>query len=175
MQRRVEEPYGHGEPVHGLEDPEEVGALECLELLQRGLLLLLGVGQDEALHQREPVPEEHVLGPAEPDPLRSELPRLLGVLGEVGVRPHAEPAELVRPLEDRGEGAGGLGRHDRHRADHDVAGRPVDRDDLTFVHGRAVDGHALGVDVDVQRRRATHRGLAHAPRHDRGVAHEPAP
>jgi len=152
--------------------PRKVGALQRLELLERGLLLFLGVGQDEPLHQRQSVPEEHVLGPAQPDPLRPELPRLLGVLGEVGVRPHAEPAELVRPLEDRCERAGGLGRHDRHRADHDVAGRPVDRDHVAFVHGRAVDGHALRIDVDVKRRRAAHRGLAHPPGDDRGVADE---
>ena len=175
MQWRVEEPHGYREPVHGLEDPEEVRTLERLELLERGLLLLLGVGQDEALHEREPVSEEHVLGPAEPDPLGSELPRLLGILREVGVRPHTEPAELVRPLEDRGERAGGLGRHDRHRADHDVARRPVDRDHVAFAHGRAVDGHALGVDVDVEPRRAAYRGLAHPACHDRGVADEPAP
>ena len=40
---------------------------------------------------------EHVLGAAQPDPLRAELARAAGVLGRVGVRAHAEPADLVGP------------------------------------------------------------------------------
>ena len=56
VERRVEEADGHGQAVHRLEDPLEVGALQLLELVER-VLLLDGVGgEDEALHERETVP-----------------------------------------------------------------------------------------------------------------------
>ncbi len=48
MQRRVEQAHGDGQPVHGLEDLDEVLPLDLAELVQGGLLLLGGVGQDHA-------------------------------------------------------------------------------------------------------------------------------
>ena len=98
MQRRVEQTDGDGQAVHRLEDAHEVGALELRELVERGLLLGRVVGEDEALHERQPVAEEHVLGAAEPDALGAELARHLRVVREVGVGAHPQPAELVGPL-----------------------------------------------------------------------------
>ena len=40
VQRRVEEPHGHGQPVHGREDGDEVLPLDDAQLLERGSLLV---------------------------------------------------------------------------------------------------------------------------------------
>ena len=72
VQRRVEQADGDGQAVHRLEDALEVGALELLELGQRLFLLHRAVGEDEPLHQRQPVAQEHVLGAAEADALGAE-------------------------------------------------------------------------------------------------------
>ena len=104
------------------------------------LLGFVGVGEDEPLHERQPVAEEHVLGAAQADALGAEA--------RAPPRRRAGRSALVRTPSVRNssaqprivvERAGGLGRDDRHRADDDLAGRAVDRDDVAFVHGRAVD------------------------------------
>ena len=75
VQRRVEQPDGDGQAVHRLEDALEVGPLQLGELLERGALLRVVGGEDEALHDRQAVAEEHVLGAAEADALGAELAR----------------------------------------------------------------------------------------------------
>ena len=81
--------------------PDEVFLLLRAQLLERGAFLVGRVGEDHALHDREPVAEEHVLGAAQADAFGAELARLLRVLGKVGVRAHLEAAQLVGPTEDR--------------------------------------------------------------------------
>ena len=76
--------------------------------------------------------------------------------------------------EDGLERTARVGRDDRNRADHDLTGRAVDRDDLALAHGLAVDLEEAADDVDLQLVGTAHRGRAHAARHDGGVAHEPA-
>ena len=49
--------------------------------VQRGVVLLLGLGDDEVLDELAAVAEEHVLGPAQSDPLRAEPAGAGGVLG----------------------------------------------------------------------------------------------
>jgi hypothetical protein len=174
VQRGVEQADRHRQAVHRLEDPEEVGPLEGLELPQRGQLLLVLGGEDEALHDREPVAQEHVLGAAQPDALGAEPARLGGVVGQVGVGADPETPEAVGPLEDGLERPRRLGGHDGHRAQHHLAGRAVDGDDVALAHGRAVDREDLPLDVDVERRRATNGRLPHPAGDDGGVAHQPA-
>ena len=70
MQRRVEEPDGHRQAVHGLEDLHEVGPLGHAERLEGRLLLGRGGGQDHPPHDRQAVlGQEHVLGAAQADAL----------------------------------------------------------------------------------------------------------
>ena len=108
MQRRVEQADGDGQPVHRLEDALEVGALQLGQLLERGALLRVVGGEDEPLHDRQAVAEEHVLGAAQPDALGAEPARDQRVLRLVGVRAHLEHPQLVGPPEHRLEHSGQL-------------------------------------------------------------------
>ncbi len=64
---------------------------------RRGALqLVVLVGEDHAHHRGVALlAEEHVLGPAQADPVRAEAARLAGVLGRVGVGADAQPAVVV--------------------------------------------------------------------------------
>ena len=95
VQRRIEQPDGDRQPVHRLEDADEVLALQRQQLLQLGRLLLVGVGQDQPLDQLAPLAEEHVLGAAQPDALRAEAAGARGILRVVGVRAHRHAARAV--------------------------------------------------------------------------------
>ena len=114
MQRRVEQPNRHREPGHGGEDALEVLLLERKQALERLAPLFLGGGHDHGAHERQALlRHEHVLGAAEADALGTELPRLGRVLGRVGVRPHAQPADVVGPAEQRLEALVDLRRDER--------------------------------------------------------------
>ena len=105
VQRRVDEPDRHRQPVHRLEDVGEVLALERQQLGEGGLLPLVVVGHDEVLDQLAPVAEEHVLGPAQADALGPEPAGARGVLGGVGVRADLHPAGRVGVLHQADHGA----------------------------------------------------------------------
>ncbi len=139
MQRRVEQAYRHRQAVHRLEDPDEVGLLQRPQLFERrGLLRLRLSARIMRCTSGSRSPRNMCSVRHRPMPSRTELPRPLRVFGEVGVGAHTQRAELVGPLEDRAERAGRLRGDDRHLADHDLAGRAVDRDDVALAHGRAV-------------------------------------
>ena len=136
MQRRVEQAHRDRQPVHRLEDLDEVGLLDVEQLLERGGLLLRRGGEDHAAHDRQAVVgEEHVLGAAQPDALGAEVAGVGGVLAVVGVGADAELAlaDVVGPAEDRGELGRRLGRGELHRAEHDLAGGAVERDDVALA------------------------------------------
>ena len=100
VQRRVEQADRDRQPRHLLEEALEVLLLERQELVERGAARVLLVGHDHRAHLRLALRRhEHVLGPAEADPLGAELARLARVLRRVGVRAHAELAHLVGPRE----------------------------------------------------------------------------
>ena len=107
-------------------------------------------------------------------PSAPNSPRLDGVLRQVGVRAHAERAELVGPPEHLREVPVTFGSTSFTAPDHDLAGGAVDRDHVALAdHG--VAGRRLStLDVDVEAGRAAHRGRAHAAGDDGGMAHEPA-
>ena len=114
--------------------------------------------------------EEHVLGAAEADPFGAEAARRAGVGGGVGIGAHAHRADRVGPAHQRREIAGQLRLDRRHLAEHDLAGRAVDGDDVAGLdHGGARRHRARGV-VDAQIARAGDAGPAHAARDDGGVA-----
>jgi len=116
---------------------------------------------------------EHVLGTAEADALRAELPCLSRVLGKVGIRPYLQPAQLVGPTEDDAEVARRLGRHYRDLADDDLAGRARDGDHVALAHRRAVDREPSRAEVDLHCFRTADRGLAHAACDDGCVRDQP--
>ena len=120
--------------------------------------------------------EEHVLGAAEADAPGAEGEGHLGVARDVGVRADAELAHLVGPgqqlrellvehrllrLELTLDDLDHLGGARRHRGQHDLAGRAVDRDGVALVDHLAGDLHRLVLGVDVERTAADHGGLAH--------------
>ena len=102
MQRRVDEANHDRKAVHRTEQPGEVVGLEPLELRESGIERLDGLAivrrevrigpglrgrrrrgiQDHAPNRGEAVLlEEHVLGPAQADPLRAERARALRIAG----------------------------------------------------------------------------------------------
>ena len=95
VQRRVDQPYGHRQPVHLAEQVEEIGALQRFQRGQRHLTLGCAVGQDHPLQEHLSFAEEHVLGAAQADTLGAHPPGPLGVGRGVGVRPHPHPSDLV--------------------------------------------------------------------------------
>ncbi len=174
VQWRVEETHRDGETVHRLEDADEVGLLLRPQLFQRAVFVVGRVGEDHALHDRKPVAEEHVLGAAETDAFGAELARLGRVLGKIRVRADLHRAELVGPTEDDPEGTRRLGRDHRDRAQHDLAGVAVDRDDVALVHDDAACLELLRLHVDLHGLGAADRGRAHPARDHRRVRHQAA-
>ena len=110
VQRGVEEAHRDRQPVHGLEDPDEVLPLSLRQLLEGLGLGRLGLGQDHRPYDRQAIRcQEHVLGATQPDPHRSGLACDSCVPGGVGIRTHAQGVggNLVGPLEQLPQ----LGRH----------------------------------------------------------------
>src|SRR5205814_5217825 len=103
------------------------------------------------------------------DTLRAELARAHRVLGRVRVGAHLEAAELVGPFEDRGELPGDFGLLERNLTEINLPGRPVDRDDVTFIHGDVTRRETARAQVDVQRVGPTHARLTHAAGDDSRV------
>ena len=110
-----------------------------------------GLGEDHAPHDRQPVlAEEHVLGAAQADALGAELAGVGGVGAVVGVGPHGELAlaDLVGPAEDDVELGRRLRRAQRDLAEHDLAGRAVERDHVALAHRHVAGRERLARDLD---------------------------
>ena len=150
VQRRIDRPNRDRRSVHLLEHAVEVAALQRQQLVQRRAPILLVVGEDHLLDDGNPaLAEEHVLGAAEADAARAEVVGDLRLIGLIGVRADAEPAELVRPRQQLVEAAVdvrllpafisplttcriSLGLR-RDLADLDFAGEPVEREPVAFL------------------------------------------
>ena len=170
VERRVEETDRHRVARHRLEDPLEVRLLHRQQPVERRATLLLVRRQDHLLDDRQPVGRhEHVLGAAETDSLGAELACLRRVLGRVGVRAHAQAAQLVGPAEDRLEVLVDRGRHERHGAHDHAPGAPVDRQLVSLAQLDLADAERPCPDVDRERVAAGDARLAHAARDDRRV------
>ena len=170
MQRRVEQADRHRPAIHRREQALEVALLERQQLVQRRPPLLVGVGEDDPDHPLLALlAEEHVLGAAQADALGAEVARLARVLGRVGVGPHAERAQLVRPAQHGVEVGVDLGLHERHVIGGDAAGRAVGGQHVALAQHPAVDVDLPRALVDLERARARHRRAAHAARHQRRV------
>ena len=172
VQRRVEQADRDGQPVHRLEDADEVGLLLRAQLLERGVFVGVSARIMRCtIGSRSPRNMCSVRQRPMPSAPNS---RALRVFGEIGVGAHLQAPVLVGPAEDRAEVAGGLGRDHRDLAEHDLAGRARDRDHVAFVHRDAAGDELLRREVDLDRFGAADRGLAHAARDHRRVRHETA-
>src|SRR5688500_6724416 len=100
--------------------------------------------QDHALDGRQPVAlEEHVLGAAQADALRTERAGTLSVARIVAVGPDLHATRLVGPAQQDGEVVLVLeaSLDGRQLAGEDLAGRAVDADDVAFLDGRRTGAH----------------------------------
>ena len=113
VQRRVDEPDRDRQAVHLAQDLGEVLALQRQQLGQRRLPAASSAARISRLDQLAPRAQEHVLGPAQPDPGGAEPTGAGGVLGGVGVRPHLHAAYAV-----------GVVQHEGHRLHQVVRPRP---------------------------------------------------
>ena len=176
MQRRVEQADGDGQAVHRLEDALEVGALQLRELLERGALLRLVVGEDEPLHERQAVAQEHVLGAAEADALGAEparhVRRRAGRSALVRTFIRRKPSAQPRRVSNGPPGSGVTTGTAPTTTSPVVPLIEMTSPSCTIGAVRPSNRPAL--DVDVELARAAHRGRAHAAGDDRGVAHQPA-
>jgi hypothetical protein len=119
-------------------------ALGADQLGHGALLVVLGHGEDEALHDGQLVTEELVLGAAQPDALGAELAGTASVFGGVRIGPHgdAAAAEVVRPFQEGGELVGRFSGGHLERAEQHLAGATVERDDRSLGHGGVTHDHA---------------------------------
>ena len=150
-------------------------------LASAALRPLAVVREDHLAHRRDPLLlEEHVLRPAQADPLRPEASGDARVERRVRVGAHLHRPRLVGPDHQLAELAAERRAHGRHRALVEVAGAAVDRDDVALAQRHRVggaaalvvdrDGHRLRRVVDRDGAHARDARLAHPTRDDRGVA-----
>ena len=155
VQRWVEQAHRDGQPVHGLEDLDEVGPLQRQQLVEDDLPVLGALGQDQPLDELAARPEEHVLGAAQADALGAEPAGAGGIRRVVGVGPHLHPAVLVgdghQPVDGGDHRAALVHRHGALEVAHHRGGPHGDlpEEDLT---GRAVDGQGVALAHDACRR-----------------------
>ena len=185
VKRRIQQPNGHREAIHGLEDPHEVVALEREQRLVGLLLLFRRVREDHLANRRDSLlSQEHVLGATEADPLGSSLPGVGGLLGGIRVGAHPEPPAIVGLGHQAVEGLPDLlllglavaasSLLQRRRLEGEFADvhspvETVDRDDVSFGDLGPVGCEFSGADVDSDRVGAAHRRDPLPSRHNRRV------
>ena len=129
VQRRIEQADRHRQPGHRLKNAVKIGALFGQQLGQCGAAPGLVFGQDHLAHGGDPPGiEEHMLGPAQPDALRAELPRGAAIGRGFGVGPHFHPAVLIGPSHQHPEIADQFRLDRRHVPGHHLARGAIKRD-----------------------------------------------
>ena len=139
--------------------------------------VLGGRCEDHSPHDRQAiVAEEHVLRPAQSDPLGPEVASVRSVVAvvRVGADPETAGADLVGPDEQRGELGRWLGGRERNGSERDRALCAVDRDHVALSHDHVADLEQLVAGADPQGLGTDDRGLAPPAGHDGRVAHEAA-
>ena len=192
VQRRVQQPDGHGQLVHDAQDRLEVPLLHGQQLVQGLAPSHLVVGQDHLPDRVDALfLKEHVLGAAQADALGAKVAADARLLRQVGVGLDAEPADRVHPAHQLGEApvggrAGGLAiavqQHPQHvgrvgddlSADH-FSGAAVQREPVPLLERHAADAGLAGAVVDGQGVAAHHAHRAELPRHQRRVGGHAAP
>src|SRR6185437_8558313 len=110
----------------------------------------------------------------EPDALGAEAARVLGVGRGIGIGAYAHLPDLVGPFHQGREIARQLGLNGRHFAEHDLASRAVNGDDLAGFDELALRRDRLRGVIDAQIAGPGDAGAAHAARYHRGVARHAA-
>ena len=112
VQRGIEQADRDRQPVHRREDLLEVAALQLEQLGQRLGFLLGRVGEDHALHDRQPSPRNMCSVRHRPMPSApySRARAASGPLSALARTPSRAAADLVGPTEDDGELGRRLGR-----------------------------------------------------------------
>jgi len=171
VQRRVKEADGYRQPLHFAEDADEITFLHRQNLGEGLLSAFQILGENHLPDGGDPVRfEKHMLGAAETDPLGAELAGYFRVVGRIGIGSHPEPADAVHPIHQRAEIAGHLGGDGRHFAEHHLAGRAVEGDDVTPLDQFAVSGgEGFGLVVDLDLAAAGDAAFAHASGDNSGV------
>ena len=120
--------------------------------------------------------EEHVLGPAEANALSAVLPGALGVLWRIRVGPDLETAGLVRPPQEYVQllQLVGAGSQRGNLAQEDLAGGPVDADDVTLPDRDPTGRRGAVRHVEVQLLATHDAGLTQAAGHHGCVARHAA-
>ena len=156
----------------------------------RHALLALGRRENHGHHVRQPaLGEEHVLGPAEANPLGPESERGLRVLRDIRVGAYAQPLHVVGPrkqlrellvsrrllgLERAIHDLKNLGWRGRERLEHHLTGRSIDGDHVALADHFVAHRHGFLLRVDGYGRAADHRRLAHLAADHGGVRGHPA-
>ena len=104
VQGRVDQPDRHRQPVHDLEDADEVLTLQRQQCCQCGLPLRVVFGEDELLDVLLAVAEEHVFRAAQANALATHAPTARGVVGGIGIRTHRQPSVFVGVAHDAVDG-----------------------------------------------------------------------
>ena len=134
--------------------------------------------------------EEHMLRAAEANAVGPKGNGVGGLFGRVGVGANAHAGGLGAPVHELlevlvGLALAGLERFlDEHLHDFggcrgnlagvDFARSAVDREEVAFLVGAAVDGHGLGGVIDLQRGGSANAHFAHLAGDQRGVRADPA-
>ena len=176
MQRRVEETYGHRQPVHHLEDPDEILSLHGKDLLEGLFPPLCVVRQDHLAYRLHSLRlEEHVLRADESDPFGTELERHAGIGRRIGIGPDSELPYLIGPFHDGVKIPGECRLHEGNLAQDDFPGGPVEGDGIALPQDVRLQGHGFLLFVDVKRRAAGDAALAHPPCHNGRMGRHPSP
>ena len=154
VQRRVQQPNGYRQAVHRFQRGLDVAFDERLQLVDRLVPFLVVVGMDHLPQHEQGLlgarSVEHVLGAEQSDALGAEFAGDFGVLGCVGVGPHAHRPPLVGQLHEFLE-AGVLGGvHHLHLAGVNLSLGAVEREHVAGLEGLAADRKRLGGRVDLQ-------------------------
>ena len=153
VQGRVEQADADRQALHDLEQLDEILALHRQQPRQRRRTVLGRVGKDHLAHHDQAVfLEEHVLGPAQTDPLRLEVAGGLRIGGRVGIGPHPDVAHGIGPAKKLAEGI--VQRRGQHfgRPRQRLARRAVDGDDVAFAEHPAIRRRPASVSRPSSRR-----------------------
>ena len=172
VQRRVEQADRDGQPVHRLEDAEEVVGLDR-RAAWRARLSRRASSSARIMSwticfrsPRNMCSVRHRPMPAAPNSRPSAASSGVSALARTPIVRNSSAHARIGV-----EVAGDLGLDERDRAEHDDAGGAVDRDDVALVQHDVGAAHArdLVLGVDLERLGAAHARLAHAAGDDRRV------
>ena len=98
VQRRVQQTNRDRKALHFFVKTNEVLLLERKQLIQITLPVFARTSQDHLLHDGDTIlGEEHMLGAAQADALRAEASGDPRLVRDVGIGPHPQSSNLVRP------------------------------------------------------------------------------